>query len=90
MAHFTCFRIKLTRRCPLRLLTVDYKRARVFASKQCLAIFQRHLKEFLRIYVTVDKTSTHYYTSVKKMKTLKMKTVPSAGHGSGHFFRIHI
>ena len=32
------------------------KRTRVVVSEQCLGIFQRNSKEFLRRYVTVDET----------------------------------
>ena len=47
---------KLSARWVPRLLTPDHKRARVVASEQCLAMFQRNSKEFLRRYVTVDET----------------------------------
>ena len=39
------------------------KRARVVASKQCLGMFQRNSKEFLRRYVTVYETWLHYQRS---------------------------
>ena len=42
------------------------KRARVVASEQCLGMFQRNSKGFLRRYVTVDETWIHYYTSETK------------------------
>ena len=48
------------------LLTADHKRASVVASKQCLGMFQRNSKEFLRHYVTVDETRMHYYTPETK------------------------
>ena len=66
------------------------KRARVIAPEQCLGMFQRNSKEFLRRYVTVDETWIHYYTPETKNQS-KMwtgsgqsapkiaKTVPSAG-----------
>ena len=73
-----------------RLLTVDHKRARVVASEQCLGTFQRNWKEFMRGYVTVDKTWIHYYTPETKNQSKiwtgpgesapkKAKTVSSAG-----------
>ena len=51
------------------------KLARVVASKQCLGMFQRNSKEFLRRYVTVDKTWIHYYTRETKNHS-KMWTGP--------------
>ena len=52
---------KLSTRWVPRLLTANHKRARVVASEQCLGMFQRNSKEFLRRYVTVDKTWIPYY-----------------------------
>ena len=57
---------KLSARWVPRLLTADHKRARVVASEQCLGMFQRNSKEFLRRYVTVDETRIHYYTPETK------------------------
>ena len=59
---------KLSARWVPRLLTADHKRARVVASEQCLGMLQRNSKEFLRLYVTVDKTWIHYYTPETKNK----------------------
>ena len=81
---------KLSARWVPRLLTADHKRARVVASEQCLGMLQHNSKEFLRLYVTVDKTWIHYYTPETKNKSKmwtgpgesapkKVKTVPSAG-----------
>ena len=81
---------KLSARWVPGLLTASYKRARVVVSEQCLGIFQRNSKEFLRRYVIVDGTWIHYYTpgtkNQSKMRTgpgetapTKAKTVPSAG-----------
>ena len=53
---------KLSARWVPRLLTADHKRACVVASEQCLAMFQRNSKKYLRCYVTVDETWIHYYT----------------------------
>ena len=49
---------KLSARCVPRLLTADHKRAHVLASEQCLRMFQRNSKEFLRRYVTVHEKKT--------------------------------
>ena len=45
------------------------------ASEQCLGMFQRDSKEFLRLYVTVDETWIHYYTPQTKSQS-KMWTGP--------------
>ena len=81
---------QLSARWVPRLLKADHKRARVVASEQCLGIFQRNSKEFLRRYVTVDETWIHYYTPETKNQSKmwtgpgesapkKAKTVSSAG-----------
>ena len=62
----------------------------VAAFEQCLGIFRRDSKEFLRRYVTVDETGIHYYTSETRNQSRmwtgpgesapkKAKSVPSAG-----------
>ena len=45
-----------------RLLTVDQKQQRVDDSERYLQLFQRNKKEFLRKYVTMDKTWIHHST----------------------------
>ena len=67
---------KLSARRVPRLLTADHKRARVVASEQCLSMFQRNSKGFLRRYVTVDKTWIYYYTNQPKMLTGPGKSAP--------------
>ena len=57
---------KMSARWVPRFLTVDQKRTRVVASEQCLGMFQRNSKAFLRRYVTVDETWIHYYTPETK------------------------
>ena len=47
-------------------VTADHKRAHLVACEQCLGMFQRNSKEFLRRYVTVDGTWIHYYTPETK------------------------
>jgi len=81
---------KLSAQWVPRLLTPDNKRNRETTSEQCLTLFKRSPKGFLRRFVTVDKTWIHWYTPVEqeesKQWTLqgesapkKAKTVPSAG-----------
>ena len=50
-----CMR-KLPARWVPRLLTPDNKRNRETTLEQCLTIFKRHPKGFLRRFVTVDET----------------------------------
>src|ERR1700712_1634247 len=81
---------KLSARWVPRLLTVDQKRNRVTTSKDCLDMFKRNPKEFLRRFVTVDETWIHHYTPETKEQSKqwtspgerapkKAKTVISAG-----------
>jgi len=46
---------KLSARWVPRLLTPDNKRNRESTSEQCLTLFKRNPKEFLRRFVTVDE-----------------------------------
>ena len=50
---------KLSARWVLRVLTPDNKRNRETTSEQCLTLFKRNPKEFLRSFVTVDETWIH-------------------------------
>ena len=50
---------KLSARWVPRLLTPDNKRNRETTSEQCLTLFKRNPKEFLRRFVTVDETWIH-------------------------------
>jgi len=81
---------KLSARWVPRLLTPDKKRNRETTSEQCLTLFKRNPKEFLRRFVTVDETWIHWYTPETKEQSKqwtapgepaskKSKTVPSAG-----------
>jgi len=81
---------KLSARCVPCLLTPDNKRNRETTSEQCLTLFKRKPKEFLRRFVTVDETWIHWYTPETKEQSKqwtspgqpapqKSKTVPSAG-----------
>ena len=56
-----CLR-KLCARWVSRLLTIDQKRIRVMTSEKNLAYFNRNSKQFLRRFVTMDKTWIHHYT----------------------------
>ena len=66
---------KLSARWVPRLFTDDHKQTCVVASEQCLGMFQRNSKQFLRRYVTFDETWIHYYTSKTKNQS-KMWTWP--------------
>ena len=81
---------KLSARWVPRLLTPDNKRNRETTSEQCLTLFKRNPKEFLRRFVTVDGTWIHWYTPETKEQSKqwtspgerapkKAKTVLSAG-----------
>lgn len=81
---------KLSARWVPRLLTPDNKRIRETTSEQCLKLFKRNPKEFLRRFVTVDETWIHWYTPETKEQSKqwtapgepapkKAKTVASAG-----------
>ena len=60
---------KLSARWVPRLLTPDNKRNRETTSQQCLTLFKRNPKEFLRRYVTVDETWIHWYTPETKERS---------------------
>ena len=49
-----------------RLFTPDNKRNRENTSEQCLTLFKRNPKEFLRRFVTVDETWIHWHTPETK------------------------
>ena len=49
-----------------RLLTVDQTRQRVVDSERCLDLFRRNKPNFLRRYVTMDKTWIHHYTAFEE------------------------
>jgi len=73
--------------CRVRSLR-DNKRNRETTSDQCLTLFKRNPKEFLRSFVTVDETWIHWYTHTpgtvetvdfNRRTSEVAKTVPSAG-----------
>jgi len=66
---------KLSARWVPRLLTPQNKRNRETTSEQCLTLFKRNTKEFLRRFVTVDETWIHWYTPETK-EQLKQWTSP--------------
>lgn len=45
-----------------RLLTPNQKQQRIDDSEACLKLFNHNTAEFLRRYVTMDKTWIHHYT----------------------------
>ncbi|XP_035222076.1 uncharacterized protein LOC118194963 [Stegodyphus dumicola] len=57
---------KLSDRWVLHLLTPDNKRIRETTSEQCLTLFKRNPKQFLRRFMTVDETWIHWYTPETK------------------------
>ncbi|XP_067135376.1 histone-lysine N-methyltransferase SETMAR-like [Centruroides vittatus] len=81
---------KISARWVPRLLSVENKRNHVVDSEAILALFCRNPDEFLRRYITVDKTWIHYYTPETKEQSKqwvfegerapkKAKTAKSAG-----------
>ncbi|XP_037572215.2 SUN domain-containing protein 2-like [Dermacentor silvarum] len=80
---------KLSARWVPRLLTPDNKRICETTSEQCLKLFKRNPKEFLRRFVTIDETWIHWYIPETKEQSEqwtvpgepapKAKTVASAG-----------
>jgi len=81
---------KLSARWVPRFLTPDNKRNRETTSEQCLTLFKRNPKEFLRRFMTIDETWIHWYTPETKEQSKqwtspgepalkKARTVPSAG-----------
>jgi len=62
---------KLSTRWVPRMLTADNKRNRETTSEQCLTVFKRNPKEFLRRFVTVDETWIHWYTPETKSPTVE-------------------
>ena len=67
---------KLSARWVPRLLTPDNKRNHETTSEQCLTLFKRNPKEFLRRFVTVDETWIHWYTRETKEQS-KQWTSPA-------------
>jgi len=74
-----------------RLLTPDNKRNSETTSEQCLTLFKRNPKEFLRRFVTVDETWIHWYTPETKDFTRRTSSeegedCPIGRKGDGHRF----
>ncbi|XP_055615357.1 uncharacterized protein LOC129761649 [Toxorhynchites rutilus septentrionalis] len=57
---------KLLPRWVPRLVTSVNKRNRETTSEQCLTLFKRNPKKFLRRFVTIDETWIHWYTPETK------------------------
>lgn len=81
---------KVSARWVPRLLSVEQKRVRKDISIQCLGLFKKDPKDFMRRFVTMDETWVHHYTPETKQQSMqwkhvgsptpkKAKTVPSAG-----------
>jgi len=77
------------RKLSARLFTVDQKRHRLDISRSCLERFKRNEKDFLRRFITVDKTWVHHYIPETKEQSKqwtekdestpkKAKMIPSA------------
>jgi len=64
-----------------RLLTPDKKRNRETPSEQCLTLFKRNSKEFLRRFVTVDETWIHWYTPETKAQSKQWTSRGREGDG---------
>jgi len=88
---------KLSARWVPRWLTPANKRNRETTSEQCLTLFKRNPKEFLRRFVTIDETWIHWYTPENKEQSKqwtspgepapkKAKTVPLARKVKVTFF----
>ncbi|XP_044313292.1 uncharacterized protein LOC123037293 [Drosophila rhopaloa] len=60
---------KLSAQWVPRLLTPDNKRNRETTSEQCLTLFKRNPKEFLRLFVTIDETWIHWYSPDTKERS---------------------
>ena len=60
---------KLSARWVPRLLTPDNKRKCETTSEQCLTLFKRNPKEFLRRFLTVDETWIQWYIPETKQQS---------------------
>lgn len=81
---------KVSARWVPRLLSLEQKRVRKDISVQCLDLFKKDPKDFMRRFVTMDETWVHHYTPETKQQSMqwkhpgsptpkKAKSVPSAG-----------
>ena len=68
---------KLSARWILLLLTLDHRRTTVEMSEQSLTHFQCNQQDFLRQFVTTDKTWDHYYTPETKQESKQWKHAES-------------
>ena len=67
---------------------MDHKRDRVTISKQCLEMFpdERNPDEFLRRFITVDKTWIHYFTPETKEQSKQWTSPGEPEEGEDHEF----
>jgi len=81
---------KLCARWVPYLLNADHKQKRCRLSQQCLHLFEKNSKDFLRRFVTMDETWVHHFTPESKQQSKqwvevggsapkKTKTIASAG-----------
>lgn len=81
---------KLCARWVPHLLNADHKQTRCRLSQQCLQLFEKNPKDFLRRFVTMDETWVHLFTPESKQQSKqwveaggsapkKAKTIASAG-----------
>jgi histone-lysine N-methyltransferase SETMAR len=88
---------KLCTRWVPRLLTADQKCTCMKISEQCLKRFNKNKTDFVRRFITMDKTWIHYYTLESKQQSKqwteascsvlkKTRVVPSAGKDMASVF----
>ena len=82
---------KLCARWVPRLLTIEQKQRREDVLIECLAMFHSNKADFLRRFITMDKTWLHHFTPETKAHSkqwtergesasMKTKTIPSASN----------
>jgi transposase len=82
---------KLCARWVPRLLTADQKGTRMKSSAQCLVHFNKNKADFMRRFITRDKTWIHHYTPESKQQSKQWteagcsapKKTSRKGHGIG-------
>ena len=86
--HQYLYMEKLCTRWVPRLLTVDQKLIRKNISTVNLALYKRNPSEFLRRFVTVDKTWVHHYTPETKEQSKQWigPGVTNSKEGKNNFF----
>ena len=85
--YFTWGTERLCGRWVPHLLTADQKCVRMKISEQCLERFNKNKADFVRRFITVDKTWIHHYIPESKQQSKQWteagcsapKSIPSAG-----------